>query len=231
MPSSKQKISKKAIELEIYNTFELFKEYKNIKIADFLKRFDVSLLKQKTYRKIKFSYESLFKLILFQNLKGIKFHTKLTKYLRRNPSEKFKLGFSETPDRRTIGYFINNILNKETRELLNYAADRIEEISEKFGIILDIKTLDPEKPQKQTKTWNQYHLKNNKTKEICRLVKKRFSPFIDLNLNYNTVYSKNRFINLIIHIGQTRDLQKTGIKHSNNYELVVVLMQIHYCII
>ena len=118
MPPSKQNISNSKIEKEIYNTFELFKNEKNIKIADFLNRFDTNSFIKINYRQIKFPYESLVKLILLQKLKGIKFHTKLTKYLNRHPSEKFKLGFTKTPDRRTIGYFIHHILDKEAKELL-----------------------------------------------------------------------------------------------------------------
>ena len=91
-------ISNETIEKEIYNTFARIKDQKNIKIADFLKAFDVTSYQTRKYRKITFSYESLLKLILFQKLKGIKFHTKLTKYLNRNPSEKFKLGFTLTPE-------------------------------------------------------------------------------------------------------------------------------------
>ena len=112
MPSSKMRVSEQKIEPEIYNTFEQLKTKKNIKIADFLNRLDTNSFVKINYRKIKFPYESLFKLILFQKLKGIKYHTKLTKYLNRHPSEKFKLGFTKTPDRRTIGYFLNNILKK-----------------------------------------------------------------------------------------------------------------------
>ena len=212
MNNSGGRFSNHTIELEIYKTFELFKDKNQIKIAEFLKIFDVSIFGQKNYRRIKYSYESLLKLILFQKLKDIKFHTKLTKHLKRNPSVKWNFGFSKTPDRRTIGYFINHILDDEAKELINYAVDKIEEVSEKFGIILDVKILNPEKPNKQTKTWNQYHLKNKKTKEICHLVRKRFSPFIDLNLSYNTVYSKNQFIDLMIHLGQTRDFAENGNK-------------------
>ncbi len=210
MPPSKQNISNSKIEKEIYNTFELFKTEKNVAIAEFLNRFDIYSFIKINYRKIKFPYESLFKLILFQKLKGIKFHTKLTKYLNKHPSEKFKLGFTKTPDRRTIGYFIHHILDSETKEILEFAADKIEEISEKFGILLDIKTLEPEIPKKQTKERNQYLQKNEKTKEICKLFKKRFSPFIDLNPN--TVYTKNQFLDLMIHMGQTRDFAENGNK-------------------
>jgi len=212
MQSKKQNISNSKIEKEIYNTFELFKTEKNIKIADFLEKLDITEIKNKNYRKIKFPYESLFKLILFQKLKGIKFHTKLTKYLNRHPSEKFKLGFTKTPDRRTIGYFIHHILDSEAKEIIEFAVDKIEEISEKFGILLDIKTLEPEIPKKQTKERNQYLQKNEKTKEICKLFKKRFSPFLDLNLNPNAAYTKNQFLDLMIHMGQTRDFAENGNK-------------------
>ena len=85
MQSGNRNISRENIELEIYKTFEKFKKTKSVKIADFLNVFDVKLFQTYKYRKIKFPYESLLKLILFQKLKGIKFHTKLTKYLRRNP--------------------------------------------------------------------------------------------------------------------------------------------------
>ena len=212
MRPSKQNISRKQIELEIYKTFEQFKKNKGIKIADFLKTFDTTIFQVRKYRKIKFSYESLLKLVLFQKLKGIKFHTKLTKYLRRNPSEKFKLGFSQTPDRTQIGYFINHILDIETKELINFTASKIEEISEKFGILIDVKTLEPEPPQKKTKKRNQRLQRNEKTKEICRLFKKRFSPFINLNLKNNTLYKKNQFINLLIYMGMTRDFAENGSK-------------------
>jgi len=212
MPRSKHTISKKQIELEIYKTFEQFKQEKNIRIDEFLNKFDITLFKKREYRSINYTYDSLIRLVLYQKLKGIKFHTKLTKYLRRKPSIRWKLGFNKTPDRTQIGYFINHILDNETKELLNYAADKIEEVSEKFGILIDIKTFESEKPNKSTKIRNQYLQKNAKIKEICRLLKKRLSPFIKLNLNHNTIYTKNQFVDLIIHMGMTRDFAENGSK-------------------
>ena len=212
MRASKRNISKTIIEKEIYNTFELFKKYKNVAIVDYLKSFDASIFELKKYRKIKFNYESLVKLVLFQQLKGIKFHTKLTKYLRRNPKDKFRLGFSETPDRTQIGYFVNHVLDDETKEIIDFTAAKIQEISEKFGILLDVKTFEPEKPKKETKERNRYYQKDEKAREICRLFKKRFAPFINLNLKNNTLYKKNQFIDLLIHMGQTRDFAENGNK-------------------
>jgi len=211
MPESKQ-ISKKTIEQEIYNTFEHFRNQKNIRIVDFLKKLNLSVFKEHDYRGIKFSYEALYKLILFQKLKGIKFHTRLTEYLRQHRKEGYALGFSTIPDRRIIGYFLHHILNPETKELLEFTAQKIEEISEKFGILLDIKTLKPEEPSKETKKRNQYLQRNDKTREICRLFKKRFTPFINLNLKNNTIYKKTQFIDLLIHMGMTKDFAENGSK-------------------
>jgi hypothetical protein len=197
MPDSKQ-ISKETIEQEIYKTFEECKQEKEITIVDYLNRLHLSYFNDE-YRTIKFTFESLFKLILFQKLKGIKFHTKLTKYIRQHRKELHALGFSDVPDRRIIGHFIHHILDDETKELIQFAAKKTEEISEKFGILLDIKTFEPEKPGKETKERNQYLQRNEKTKEICRLFKKRFTPFINLNLKNNTIYKKiNSSISLSI---------------------------------
>jgi len=212
MRSSNPNISRETIELEIYKTFEKLKKCKSIKIADFLKTFDIISFQTCKYRKIKFPYEAFLKLVLFQKLKGIKFHTKLTKYLNRNPAEKFKLGFSKTPDRTSIGYFVNHILDDETNELIDFVASKTEEISEKFGILLDVKTFKPEKPPKETKERNQHLQRNDKTKEICRLFKKRFAPFINLNLKNNTLYKKTQFIDLLIHMGMTKDFAENGSK-------------------
>lgn len=212
MRSSKQKISKKHIEIEIYNTFEYFKNDNNIKIADFLNKLELGLFKTSHYRKIKFSYESLFKLLLFKKLKGIRFLNQLRQYLKTHPEEALKLGLKCIPDRRTIGYFLHHILDANAKEILDFAACKIERISEKFGIIIDVNALEANIPKKQTKGRNQYLQKKNKTREICRLFKKRFAPFLNLNLSRNTVYKKNQFIDLMIHMGMTRDFAENGYK-------------------
>lgn len=212
MPRSKQDISYTAIEKGIYNTFATLKDQRTVKIADFLKTFNATPFQTRDYRTIKFSYETLFKLILFQRLKGIKFHTKLTKYLRRNPAEKFKLGFSQTPDRTQIGYFVNHILDNDSKELIEFIARKIEEISEKFGILLDIKTLKPERPSKDTQERNQRLQRSEKTRDVCRLFKRRISPFIDFHQHHNVVYNKQELINLLVHLGLSQDFAENGSK-------------------
>ena len=120
MRPSKRNISKNIIEKEIYKTFEQFKKHKNISISKYLKNFNTSIFQKKKYRKIKFPYESLIKLVLFQNIKGIKFQTQLRKYLKKHKKERYKLGLEKLPDRRTINHFINHTLNQETKELIQW---------------------------------------------------------------------------------------------------------------
>ena len=88
MQPSRRNISKKNIEMEIYNTFELFKESKNITIVDFLNRLELTWLDRQNYRKIKYSYYSLYKLLIFKQLKGIKFQTQLERYLKKHKDER-----------------------------------------------------------------------------------------------------------------------------------------------
>lgn len=209
MPPSKRNISKKNIEMEIYNTFELFKESKNIMIVDFLNKLQLTWLTDQSYRKIKYSYISLYKVLIFKKLKGIKFQTQLEKYLKKHKDERKKLGLESSPDQRTISYFLNSILDEETKTDIDFIVKKINEISEKFGIILDIKLLTPEKQNIKTKR-TFHHNKNLKTKEITQLFKKRFSSVIDINTNSNCIYSKNDLINLLLHMCNTTDFAENG---------------------
>ncbi len=212
MTGSQRVISYKHIEKEIYKTFEPFKKTKSVSIVDYLKNFNTSVFGQKKYRKIKFSYESLVKLILFQKLKEIKFQTQLQKYLKKHKKERTKLGLEQLPDRRAINYFANHILDEETKELIKYAVEKIKEITEKFGIILDIKTLQPELPRKKQSKSSIEHNKTKKTREISKYIKKRFSSVLDLNLHSNSVYSNNDFLDLLLHMCKTNDFAENGSK-------------------
>jgi hypothetical protein len=208
MPSSKQDISQSAIEKEIYNTFEQLKQEKEITIAIYLNRLRLSCF-DRSYRHIKFSFESLLKLLIYQKLKGIKFQTQLVRYLRTQRKELHNLNLPSVPNQRTISNFINNILDDETRQLIDFIAAKIEEISNKFGILLDTKIIQPPQPKKQAQR-TIYHNKNLKTKEISILFKKRFSSVIELNIKKNSIYQKYDFIDLLLHMCNTNDFAENG---------------------
>jgi len=208
MPGSKRDISQSAIEKEIYNTFEQCKLKKEITIADYLNRLHLPCFND-NYRSIKFPYESLFKLLIFQKLKGIRFQSQLEKCLRMHKQELHKLNLTSVPNQRTISYFTHNILDDETKELISFITSKIEEVSNKFGILLDTKIIKPEQPKKQAER-TFYHNKNLKTKEISTLVKKRFSSVIELNTKRNSVYQKYDFIDLMLHMCNTNDFAENG---------------------
>jgi putative transposase len=124
----------------------------------------------------------------------------------------------KTRNQRTLSHFQSRKIDLETKKLIKYSARKITEISEKFGIILDMQTLQPTKPSKQTKKRNQILQRDNKTKTICKTFKNHFSPFFNLNLHHNTLYTKNQFINLLIHLGQTKDFAENGYKTYNQIQ-------------
>ena len=210
MPDSKQNISKSQIELEIYNTFGQIKKQPKVTVAKYLQSFNTSIFQQKKYRKIKYDYTSMVKLVLYQKLKGIKFQTQLERYLKKHKDERKQLGFESVPNQRTISYFLNSILDQQIKNDIDFIVQKINEVSEKFGIILDITLLKPEKQNKIKSTRTFYHNKNLKTREISQLFKKRFSSVMDLNVGSNSIYSKNDFINLILHMCNTNDFAENG---------------------
>jgi len=147
---------------------------------------------------------------IFQNLKGIKFQTQLIKYLKKHPKERYQLGLQRTPNQRTISYFTTQILRNDKKELITFIVKTIEEISNKFGFLPDIKL--PQLPtskniQKDSPVIN---LKKQKTYEITKLFKKRFSAVLNLNLHHNTKYTKKDFIDLLLHMCKTKDFAENG---------------------
>jgi len=207
---SKRNISNETIEQEIYNTFAQLKQEKEITIACYLNRLHLPCFNRK-YRSVKFPYESLFKLLIFQKLKGIRFQSQLERYMRMHKQELHKLDMISVPTQQIISYFINNILDEETRQLIDFITSKINEISNKFGILFDTNILRPTQPKEQANR-TIYHNKSLKTKEISILFKKRFSSAIDLNIQKNSIYHKHDFIDLMLHMCNTNDFAENGSK-------------------
>ena len=120
MPPSKRVISKSQIEKEIYKTFELFKNKQEITIAKYLSKLDLEKTIPTKYRAIKYQYHTLIKLLIFKQLKGIKFQKQLEQYLKKHREERYKLGLKNVPNQRTISHFTNNILTDELKKLINF---------------------------------------------------------------------------------------------------------------
>ena len=136
----------------------------------------------------------------------------MIRYLKRHKNVSKKLGLKNIPNQRTINYFINNKLDKNTKEEIDFIVSKINDISEKFGIIFDINLLEPEKPKQKKSKSSIEHKKNDITKEIGRYIKKRFSSILDINLSHNTIYTKKDFIDLLLYMCKTTDFAENGSK-------------------
>jgi len=210
MHANAKRISKNAIHTEIYNTFELLKTEKHNNIARYLQKLNLELLIPSTYRSIKYPYHAFVRLLIFQKLKGIQFTTQLIQYLKHHPKERYQIGLPKTPDQRTLSYFTSHVLDDETKDTVNYIAKTIEDTSEKFSILPDIKLPEPQQPVKPPKDKTLFNLKKQKTYEVTKLFKKRFSSVLNLNLRHNTQYNQTEFVNLLIYMCKTRDFAENG---------------------
>jgi putative transposase len=205
MPPRHRQIPTETIQNEIYKTFETYNQTKNITIADYLQKLDLETLFPSTYRSIKYPYHALLRLLIYQQLKGIKFQTQLHRHLKTHIKERNKLGLKKTPDQRTISHFTNHILNNETKQHITIIVKTIDQTSQKFGIFLDTAILKPQKPKKRRKQRSIFDQKIKKNKELSRLFKKRFISIIDLNLGKNAQYTKTDFIDLFLQMCDNND--------------------------
>ncbi|MBU0498241.1 MAG: transposase [Candidatus Thermoplasmatota archaeon] len=210
MHANAKHISKSTIEKEIYNTFERLKSEKHKYIASYLKHLNLEKLLPSNYQSINYPYHSLIRLLIFKQLKDIRFTTDLIRYLKRHSKERYQLGLPRTPNQRTLSHFTTNILDKDTKEIINYIATVIEEVSEKFSLLPDLKLPEPNKPPKPPKDRTIYNLKKQKTYQVTKIFKKRFTQVINLNLHHNTRYNKQDFIDLLLHMCKTRDFAENG---------------------
>ena len=153
-------------------------------------------------------------------LKGIKSQIKLAKYLKTHEEDSLNLGFFknednelQTPNQRTFSYFIKNHLDKEKKQIIEFAVSKIERIADKFNIVLDIEVFEKKeavKKDKSKKTF--YNHKNEKLKELCRLVRKKIYPKINIDIRSNSIFKKNDFLDFLVHIALTEDFAENGSK-------------------
>lgn len=202
---------RQSVEKRLYHVFKKSEKEKIVKVADILGELHVTDLHSERYRSIKYSFDSLFKAFILKKVKRIKFQTRLQQYLSTNKREARKLGLEEIPDRRTLSHFLNNVLEDETRKLIDFTAKRIAGIADKFSISLDIE-IKAETSEKKSSRRTFYRKRKHKTRRWATLLKKKISPFMDLNLADNCIYGKNDFMDLLLHLTQTQDFAENGSK-------------------
>jgi putative transposase len=88
-------------------------------------------------------------------------------------------------------------------------------MADKFGIIFDVESIKVKRSKKATSKRNRYAIRDKKAHELCRLVKKKFYPQIDLNQGENVIYSKNELLDLLTFLTQASDFAENG---SNTFK-------------
>jgi putative transposase len=215
IPVESMKSTKKHIEFQIYQAFEKLGMH-DVRIADILRELDFSMPLDTRFN---YSVTALLKALVLKRLKEIRSQSELARHLKSHEQDSLKLGFFrdrnnrlETPDQRTFSYFIKNHMDNDKRELVEFVVKKIEAIADKFGIVLDSRALSkedaPTTEGKSTKTF--YNQKNDKLKDLCKLIRKKIYPKIKLEIRNNSIYNKSDFLNLLLHLALTEDFAENG---------------------
>lgn len=204
----------RVIEKEIYKAFAKHKS-QDISVPDILREVSIDSAFNPRFE---FSTASVLKSLILMKLKGIRSQSKLAQYLKTHEEVAIKLGFFrdrnnriKTPDQRTFSYFIKSHLNDERRQIIDFASSKIEDIADKFGVVLDIEILNKNSKPKENKSEKTfYNNRSEKLNELCRLVRKRIYPRIRLDIRNNSVFRKSDFLDLLVHIALTEDFAENG---------------------
>jgi len=212
----KESSFKDYIENEVYKTLENFIGRDRVTVSEFLKeiRFDFSC----SNKIIKFSHTSLFKALLFMKIKCIRSQSQLAKYLEMHKEDALNLGFYlengnlVVPDQRSISYFLNHILDDELRNLINSLANKIEELSKKFGIIFDVEIIKVEHQKQSDDKKTFRNRKAKKLEELCHFARKNIYPQINIKMHHNSKYKKNFLLDLLVYLGREQTFAHDGLK-------------------
>lgn len=109
-----------------------------LKTSEILAKLDLGKIAESKYRKIKFSFSSLFKAFVLAELERIEKQTEIASYLEQNKRIAKRLGFSEIPSTGQLNHFWNQVLDKNLRYLVSYTAEKIKEQAYLFEIEIEL---------------------------------------------------------------------------------------------
>lgn len=101
---------------------------------------------------------------------------------------------------------------------VEFVENKVNELSEKFAIVLDRETIRPQKKKETDSDRTKRHRRKKKSKEVCKYVRDKIYPNIDFSLNHNSKYHKNRFLDMLVHIAMTKDFTNNGSKTFSELE-------------
>lgn len=191
------------IERTVYKSFASVKSTSLI-LSEFLSKLELQNIISDEGM-IKFSKLAVVKSLILMELRGFKSHRILSEHLKANENDAVALGFLRNgenavmvPDQRSFSYFVVHKLTESEKEIIKIITEKIREISEKFGIGLDIdiKIEKETKPKKDSTL--QYH-KENKTAELTKRIRQTVYPKIKLVIRHNAKYSKSTILDVLVH--------------------------------
>ncbi len=198
----------KNIDLE-YAFHRALLEGDTLYVSKLLQHINLSEHDQNLSLKYKYPPSSLIKSLILKQLKNLKFNTTLAKYLKSNPKEALQLGFLKDPNnglmipnRRTLDLYEKSMPD-EIKELIKNITEQVE-----YNIIQNCLTTDMHmpKPMKQKQSERtEYRKREKKFKTLCRFVKKRIYPHLEMYIQDNAIFSKEDFLDLIVHTAMTND--------------------------
>lgn len=198
------------IEIELNKIFGSLNQRNWVKVSFILSQLDLSFLIENIPKKSPFNPESFLKLYLYRRIKVIRKYSDVIKQLQEDKQEAFHLGFSKDingnlflPKKRTYNQFIQEHIDKETKELLGTIAEKILLIATQHKVILDLEVI-----KDKVKKYNDNNKK--KLREAVRLVKKLVYPQIDIKIKENGKFTTNDLLDVLVHIAQTHDFANNG---------------------
>ncbi len=161
-----------------------------------------------------FSQDAMLKAHIFGILKGLKSQRALIKELTKNPGDALNLGFdrgetaSILPTQQALSHFIKT-LTIDQKRLVDFVVKTINELADKYNIVLDRTVF---KKRESLSPLTDIKERTNKEKELIHFVKGELSKRIKFDINYNSIFEKEDYLNLLIHIALSQDFAENGAK-------------------
>ncbi|MAG45164.1 MAG: hypothetical protein CMH63_00120 [Nanoarchaeota archaeon] len=197
------------IERELKKLFGDLNQRNWVKVSFILSLLDLSFLVKDIPNKSPFNPEAFLKLYLYRRIKVIRRYPDLLEVLQKNEQEALHLGFSkdendnlQLPKKRTYNQFIQENVDKETKEILGSIAEKILAKAVEHKIILDLEDV-----KKKVKKFNG---DRKKIKEAVKLVKKLVYPQIDIKIKNTGKFTTKDLLDVLVHLAQTHDFANNG---------------------
>lgn len=162
-----------------------------------------------------FSKDAMLKAYLLLKLKKIKSYHALINYLRNRPKEALLLGFEKgsdgsvrLPTHQNISHFIKS-LNKEDFELIDFVIKTINELSDKFSIVLDTELITRKLGKDASEKTISTH-KSVKSEELVSFVKSRLKKKLKFKLRHNAIFNNEDLLDTLIWIAYEQNFAESG---------------------